>query len=244
MATRGALTILEQLDALRGIWGEQFPGPAFDAVLIKALLVHTARWGVARDAITSVLAAAGEPSGRSSIARFLGYGVASPQQALVIGDDTRITALYAAEILEGDAHRYTFPLPPSLAGSTVERRLSFTLAWLTPVNASHRNYRRAALKVEPGNPSHIFGDREEADATAARRGTLQHEVLAGDSAVPYVDGTTADFVISCRADAGDLEPAVPYAFVVSLEVPIETHLPIYPEIRERLAVRVPVRPQR
>ena len=149
MATRGALTILGQLDVLRGVWGPQFPGPDYDAVLIKALLAHTAHWGAARDAITSMLAAAGESSGRSSTARFLGYGTATPEQALVIGDDTRITALYAADILEGDAHRYTFPLPPALAGSTVERRLTFTLAWLTPVNPSHRNYRRAGLHVDP-----------------------------------------------------------------------------------------------
>jgi hypothetical protein len=244
MAMRGALTILEQLDALRRLWGVQFPGPSYDAVLIKALLAHTARWGAARDAIASVLAAAGEPSGRSPIARFLGYGSAVPQQALIIDDDTRITALYAAEIAEGDAHHYAFPLPPSLAGSTVERRLTFTLAWLTPVNPAHRSYRRAAVWVEPGNPASVFGGREEADSAATRRGTLRHETLRGDSAVPYVDGATAEFVVSCRADAGALNPAVPYAFVVTLEVPIETHLPIYPEIRERLAVRVPVRQAR
>jgi hypothetical protein len=244
MGVRGALTILEQLDQLRDFWGEQFPGPQFDAVLVKAALAHTASWGAARDAVSSMLAAAGEASGRASIARFLGYGVATPPRSLGLDDDTRITALYAGEILEGDADHYTFPLPPALAGSTIERRLTFTLAWLTPVNAGHRNYRRAALKVEPADPSDVFGDRDEADAMATRRGTLQHEVLRGANAVPYLDGATAEFVVSCRADAGELENPVPYAFVVSLEVPIETHLPIYAEIRERLAIRVPVRPQR
>ena len=69
-------------------------------------------------------------------------------------------------------------------------------------------------------------------------------MLSGDRAVPYVDGANAEFAVTCRADAGVLEPSVPYALVVSLEVPIETQLSIYAEIRERLAVRVPVRPQR
>ena len=244
LAARGALTLLERLDWLREAWGVQFPGSQYDAVLLKALLAHTATWGEARDAVAAVLAAAGEPSGRASIARFLGYGAARPYQSLVIDGDTRVTALYAEEILEGDAHHYVFPLPPSLAASTIERRLTFTLAWLSPVNPRHRNYRRGALSVEPGNPSKFFGSREEADANAARRGTLQHETLRGHRAVPFVDGDNVTFVVSCRKDAGMLEEPVPYAFVVTLEVPIQAELPIYSEVRERLLVRVPVRPRR
>lgn len=243
LAARGALAVLERLDWLRDVWGPTFPPPRYDDVLVKALLAHTATWGDAYSAIAAALATAGEPSGRASVARFLGYGAAAPEQSLLIRSDSEITALYAEDIEEGDAHQYVLPLPPALAASTVERRLTITLAWLSPINPRHRNYRRAALALDPDNPGRVFGGREEADKNAARRGTLQHETLRGRRAVPFEDGDTVRFIVSCRADAGSLETPVPYALVVTLAVPIAENVPIYQEVRQRLLVRVPVRPR-
>jgi hypothetical protein len=234
--------LLEQLDELRTRWGALFPDAAFDAVLVKALLAHTARWSDAREAVSAVLADAGEPSGRAAIVPFVGYGRAYPEQALAIPTGNRITALYAAEIADGQAHTYTLPLPPALAGATTDRRLTLTLAWLTPTNPRHRHYRRAALKLEPGERADVFGNRQDAESYAARRGTLQHETLRGAAAVPYTDGEAASFVVSCRAEAGALDDEVPYAIVLTLETPIAIDVPIYTQVSERIAVRVPVRP--
>lgn len=243
LAARGALTVLDRLDWLREVWGPAFPSPRYDDVLVKALLTHTATWGDARQAVAAALTAAGEPTGRASIARFLGYGAAVPERSLLIGSDSEITALYAEDIEEGDAHQYLLPLPPGLAASTVERRLTITLAWTSPINPRHRAYRRAALAVEPGNPGEVFGGREEADKYAARRGTLQHETLRGRRAVPFLDGDTATFTVSCRSDAGDLDKPIPYALIATLAVPIGQNVQVYSEVRERLLVRVPVRPR-
>lgn len=242
LALRAGALLLAELDALRAAWGEQFPSEGYSPVLIKALLVHTARWRSGREAVAAVLNGAGESAGRAAIGRFLGYGRAEPEDALAIQTDNRITALYAADIEAGDAHTFRLPLPPSLAGSTVERRLTITLAWLSPINPSHRFYRRAALAVVPGGEDDVFGSRDEVDANATRRGTVQHEILRGGGAVPYVDGANAEFVVSCRADAGVLDSSIPYALVVTLDVPLGVQLPIYTEIRERLTARIPVRP--
>jgi hypothetical protein len=242
LAVGSALLLLEQLDELRERWGPLFPTAPFDAVLVKALLAHTARWGVAREAVAAVLADAGESASRAAVAPFLGYGRAAPEQALSIPTGNRITALYASEIGAGEAHTYMLPLPPALAGTTHERRLTLTLAWLTPTNPRHRHYRRAALKLEPGDEAGVFGDRQDAEPNAARRGTLQHETLQGASAVPYLDGASATFVVSCREEAGSLEDSVPYAIVLTLEAPVEAEVPIYTQVSERIAVRVGVRP--
>lgn len=242
LAVGSALMLLGQLDELRVRWGALFPDAASDAVLVKALLAHTARWNDARSAVSTVLADAGEASGRAAIVPFVGYGRAYPEQALGIPTGNRITALYAAEISDGQAHTYTLPLPPAIAGTTIHRRLTSTLAWLTPTNARHRDYRRAALKLEPGERADVFGDRQDAENYAARRGTLQHEILHGAAAVPYVDGDAATFVVSCRAEAGALDDEVPYAIVLTLETPVTSDVPIYTQVSERIAVRVPVRP--
>lgn len=242
LALGSAQMMLEQLDELRVRWGMVFPDAAFDAVILKALLAHTARWNDARDVVSAVLADAGVPSGRAAIAPFLGYGRAHPEQALAISAGNRITALYAADIADGQAHTYTLPLPPALAGTTADRQLTLTLAWLTPTNPRHRHYRRAALKLDPGQHADVFGTRQDAENSVVGRGTLQHETLRGAAAVPFVDGDAASFVVSCRAEAGALEDEVPYAIVLTLETPVAVDVPIYAQVSERIVVRVPVRP--
>jgi hypothetical protein len=44
--------------------------------------------------------------------------------------------------------------------------------------------------------------------------------------------------VSCRADAGALDEAVPYALIATLEVPAAVGLPIYEEVRQALQVPV------
>ena len=59
--------------------------------------------------------------------------------------------------------------------------------------------------------------------------------------MPYAPDKSIEFVVSCRADAGELTMAVPYAIIVTLEVPGQTTLPIYQQVRQGLRVPVIVR---
>lgn len=237
LVTRGGAWTLETLDGLRAIWGGQMPGPEFDAVLVKALLVHGCAWGQAENPLRDAMREVGLVGGKEDLQRPLGYGLARHHWASV-DDDHRATALYAARIGADGEHEYRLPLPPSLARQAIHRRITVTLAWLTPINTAHRGYRRAALKVDPRGSVALAPDRQEASSNAAIRGTVQHEILEGADALAYAEGSDLVFKVSCRAAAGAFDETVPYAFVVTLETPEEIGLPIYSEIRERIQQRV------
>ena len=240
LAGHHAGRLLDTFDWLRGLYGDDLPGPDLDAVLLKAALVHGARWGSARDAVYEMQKALALSRPRDAVSKFVGYGRAVPGRALVC-DDHLVTVVAGGWIAKDQAHSYRFPLPPSLASRTDKRRVTLTLAWLTPVNPRHRSYRRAALKLEPHGPSGILGERTDADMHGARRGTVQHEVLEGERAVPYAPGSAVELTVSCRADAGALEVDVPYALLASVEIPEAVGLPIYEEVRQALQVPVGVR---
>lgn len=235
--------LVDELAALRMVHGDTMPGSEFDAVLLKAALVHGARWGAARTFLEPVHEDLGLQRARDAVARMVGYGRATPGRVLVC-DEHLVTVLAAGRINKDDARTYRFPLPPSLSSRTDRRRVTLTLAWLTPINPRHRYYRRAALKLEPAAPAGLLGKRTDADIYGARRGTVQHEVLVGERAVPYAPGSAIELVVSCRADAGALESQVPYALLATVEVPPQANLPVYEEVRQALRVPVAVRAAR
>lgn len=232
--------LLDTLKWLRNLYPDAPLDQELEAVLLKAALVHSASWGSARDLLDEMQQELGLPKSRGAVARFVGYGRAAPDQALVC-DDHRVTVLASGRIQRDVAHSYRLPLPPSLASRTDRRRVTLTLAWLTPTNPRHRFYRRAALKLEPRAPGALLGDRTDCDANGARRGTVQHEVLVGERAVPYAPGDAVELSVACRADAGVLESQVPYALMATVEVPAAANLAIYEEVREALQVPVGVR---
>jgi hypothetical protein len=240
MAGYHAGHILTSLDALRARSGQSIPGPEFDAVLVKAALVHAASWGTAARYLDRVSAEVNGSKPRDVVARMVGYGRSRPGDVLNC-DDHRVTALAAERIEADDAHVYRFPLPPSLASRIDRRRLTITLAWLSPINPEHRFYRRAALAVERAGMPEKLVERADVDHRAARRGTVQHDVLQGARAVPFAPGDAIELSVTCRADAGELTTAVPYAIFVTLEVPPAIGLPIYQEVRQRLRVPIPLR---
>jgi hypothetical protein len=190
------------------------------------------------------LKAAGESASRAAISRFLGHGRAHPELSL-ISDDHRPVLIQAGRLSVDDTHSYDLPLPPSLAGVTAERRLTLTLAWLTPINPRHRAYRTAGLDLTyAASRDAAFGERQEVDNQAAGRGTLQHEVLMSRRAVPYGPGETTSLEVACRATTGELADEIPYALLVTIETPAALALPIYDEVRQTIAARIPVRPAR
>jgi hypothetical protein len=45
--------------------------------------------------------------------------------------------------------------------------------------------------------------------------------------------------VTCRAAAGNLTDNVPYALTISMEVGVETGIPVYDQVRVKLAQPVP-----
>jgi len=60
----------------------------------------------------------------------------------------------------------------------------------------------------------------------------------GERAVPFAPGSALELVVGCRASAGVLEQSVPYAALVTIEVPQGLGFPIYQEVRQALRAQV------
>jgi hypothetical protein len=220
------------LDALQVQWNASQL-----AVLTKVLLVHGSAWTEASETLRQSLQLGRDY--RDHIVRYLGYGAVHLDRVLGC-ENHRVTVIFAAEIEDGAGHLYELPLPPSLSGVVGLRRLTVSLAWFTPINPLHRDYRRAGLWVSTPE-SALNADRVCADWQTAQRGTMQHEIFEGDAAVAYVDGAAIRLKINCRADAGRLDNRIPYALAVTLETAENLRVPVYQEIAERINLQREVR---
>jgi hypothetical protein len=234
LASRNASSVFDILESMRGMAGShQFPDAQYDPVLTKALLVHAARWGSRSSELESLLGLTGSNK-RRQLTQILGYGPVELDR-IASGDRVRATILGAGSITEGGRHTYRYPLPPSLSRTTVWRRLTLTLAWLSPINTLSRKHRMARLWIVP--PTDPLGvARTEADHNAVTNGTVQHEVLEGSSAVAFIEGDTMSIEVDCRVDAGRLESPVRYALVASIEVAEDIGVDIHSEVQSALQV--------
>ena len=169
----------------------------------------------------------------------MGYG-STDLTKVVACTDQRVTVLGVGSLQDGDGDEFTLPLPPSLSAITERRVLTVTLTWLSPVRSTRQNYRVAHLWFNPTQENAIAPTRMYADHQAVLRGTVQHEVLEGMSAIPFQDGDAIGIKVNCRADAGTIDEPIRYGLAVTLEVAESLDIPIYEEVRQRLAVPVPV----
>jgi hypothetical protein len=235
LASRWANRLYGVLEQLRKEFGEQIPSE-YDTVLIKTLLVHGANW---MDIGTLYDSCLRNPQNsrtfREYVTRFIGYGFADVTKVIACTDQ-RVTIMGFGKLGDGQAHEFRLPLPPSLSARNVKRRLTITLAWLTPVDSTRQKYRIAHLWFDPKNS--VIPDRINADGRAVQRGTVQHEVLEGEHASDFQDGDAIVIKVNCRADAGAIPESIRYGLAVTLEVAED--IAIYQEVRDRLYVRIPV----
>jgi len=242
LTSRAAGLLYDVLEELRGEPGGDLIETLPMSVWLKVLLTHAAEWGVAGVILNDLLRSAeNSRQFKEYVTRLLGYGAINPNQVRECAEH-RVTALSGGMLGNDQAHVHRFPLPPSLSGRHCWRRLTITLAWITPVNPKHQKWRRAALWFEPPkDPLRV--DRQQADWRAVKRGTVQHEVLEGRRASAFIDGYDLEIKVNCTKDAGALEDSVPYALATTLEVNEEIGIPLYEEVRVRIhAARVRVSP--
>lgn len=216
------------------------------APVIKAMLVHGAQKTSLTDAFNSRMG--GFQQGGSTVkeftSNFLGYGVpdidrvlrCASNRATVIGFGSIPKRIKDRETL----HEYVLPLPfESLQGKSSLRRLTVTLAWLTPISPRHKGYRQAKLEVQFDRKSEDFESGENNHNHIAR-GTVWHNVFEAETAGLFANiGPELRFKVVCSERAGHLDEEIPYGFVVSFETAEE--IPIYEEIRERLRLTIPAR---
>lgn len=240
LASRAAHFLYDVIENLRESSSGDIP-QEYDAVLLKTLLVHGASWDDVYPPYRSVLRNSDNSrTFKDYVGRFIGYGTSEISKAMVCADQ-RVTLLGVGALSDGEADEFTLPLPPSLSSKTHKRRLTITMAWLTPVNARRQSYRVAHLWFNPNEQkSEIVKGRKDADHRAVQRGTVQHEILEGHRATPQ-DGDNIAIKVNCRAEAGEITEPIRYGLATTLEIAETIDLPIYQEVRDRLAV--PVRPR-
>lgn len=248
LASRAAVRIYDVIEALRA-QEHDAPVTAYDAVLLKALLVHGAHWGqwperlLAErpefDAIDN--SNTRRAAQKDFITRWLGYGVVDVERAITCTSE-RATLIGVGELEADGAFVFSAPLPPSLAGKIAWRRLTLTLAWMSPINCSHQGYRRAKLWTTPPQDQLRIKRTNGVHDKAALRGSVQHEILEGEDAVAFVDGQRFECKVNCAADAGELTGKVRFALCVSLEVAIDSGISVYQEVRDRIKPPVIIQP--
>ena len=242
LASHSASALYRLISELRVQHGSHLPSE-YDVVLMKALLAHGASWIGAQERYESALKnPQNSRTFKEYLGRFLGYGSVDVTRVMNCTAQ-RVTVLGFGDLDDGEGAEFRFPLPPCLSGLNERRRLTITLAWLSPVNSVRQSYRVAHLWFNPMNeiaPKRLFADHH-----AVQRGTLQHEVLEGDAATLFQDGDSIVVRVNCRAEAGDITARIRYGLALTLEV-VEGvtlrlfEIPIYEEVRDRLAIRVPV----
>ncbi|MDH5561724.1 MAG: S8 family peptidase [Deltaproteobacteria bacterium] len=229
LASRSLGMIYDVLEQQFIDWNMDFPHQNI-APLLKSLLIHGASWQGLADELTSHLNLGGYNK-RNEIARFLGYGRANVQKSLECTYH-RATGIGYGSIDKDDRHEFKFPIPESLAGMNCWRRLTLTLAWLSPVSPESKNYRKAALSFDPaGFDIKIGGTRNEAEWHQVKNGTVQHEILEGNKVGEFIQNDHLTVAVQCREDATPLDVGTPYGLAVSLEVKEDVDIAVYDEIK-------------
>lgn len=197
------------------------------AVATKALVAHTARVPddlLVHDGIRH------SAHGYGSVARHLADGCDSNEAAI----------LYVGDIGESESRTLAFPLPNGLQHRGI-KRVSATLAWLSPVNWRHRQYRRAALEFSQPTGFTKLGTALGAVGDRPKRGTLQHVEWEITKAVGVGQGSDLELTVNCKGQAGGLQgERVDFAVVLSLWVAPELNVDVYTQVRQQVASKVAV----
>lgn len=216
--------IYEMLEALREENADKLSRD-FDALLIKALLVHSVAKGESSAMYDILKNTTNRMRFKGYLSRYLGYGAVNFDRVLEC-TQTRATAIGYGTITDKQRHRYKFPIP---AGSSIGSylRLTITLAWFTPINPFHVGMRRAKLWLE-GVQGH---QRLESDWQQVRKGTVQHEIFDLDKT--NLPGDILELFVECSGDAGELDDEIPYGLAVTLEVAEQEKIDLYQIVRDR-----------
>lgn len=232
-------------DALEVAYGDALLAlPAINrAALLKALLVHPARWP---EEIADLIRQTVGPAGRGqasrqkdNIRRFLGFGCVDPDDAVACAAD-RATFFATGTLQRDRTATIHVPVPTAIGGQARPHMLSATLAWFTPVSPGRKSYRSCRLKIL--NPVEIEAlavkaHANQPDGNQTNRGTVFTRCWTGASA-PVVgpDMTIALQVQRDPDQAAVIDDPVVYGIAVTLAMPGEIRL--YEEVRARVMPQI------
>lgn len=233
-------------DALEATYGDAFLAlPSIErAVLLKALLVHPARWP--RDVADLIKATVG-PWGpgqaskqKDNIRRFIGFGSVDATDAVACAGD-RATFFATGRLHRDRSVTISVPVPLAISGKARPHSLSATLAWFTPVAPGRKSYRTCRLKIlKPAalGALGVGGHRWQPDENQTNRGTIFSRCWEGSDAPVVLANMTIPLVVQRDPDQGTpVDEPVVFGLAVTLAMPGE--VAIYDEVSAR--VQPPIR---
>jgi len=230
-------------DILDGIFSDELGvgvPSEYAALLLKAMLVHGAKWNEIANIICRTTGLAGR--GADQIHKWLGYGIPDISRVKECAKN-RVTLIGYGELSQDAACQYMLPLPFNFSAQKVYRCLTVTLASFTPTRPTTQKYRSAQLwySLETGG-KRIVPLRLDADDKAVARGTLQHERYEGDEAVVWGENDVLGIKINCRADANNFAETIPYALLATFEIAPEYNIDVYQKVVEKVKPKETVTP--
>jgi hypothetical protein len=141
LAAHSAIRVLESIEDMPAEPIYPAVDDRFHGVILKALLVHAARWD---DETTDIVRLLVDPDRslhhehvKDELTRLFGYGQPEIERVL---DCTaqRATLVGWGTIRAKEIDQYSVPIPAGIEGIVGFRAVTVTIAWLTPVNLSHR----------------------------------------------------------------------------------------------------------
>ena len=216
--------------------GEDGIPDGFEAVMLKAMLVHGADWQSLDSAIEFYY-----DVNYQQADRWFGYGV--PDFARVrYCTDSRVTGIGYGELKNNHGQEFKFPLPVNFASQSIYRKLIVTLAYFSPIAPGRQEYRKAQVWfTREGDTKRLVPERENTDWQGVLRGTVQHEIFTGCDPIPW--GADDEIIIKVNCKQGSLTGAigssVPYAIFVTAEVadPVGN---IYDSIAQKIRRKVEI----
>jgi hypothetical protein len=216
--------------------------PQYYAIVVKALLVHSARWNGNDELLKEICGPEDKrryvERGENS-SRFIGFGVPDISRVLECATN-RATLVGFGTIPPESAQSFRIPLPASLERVTDPRSLTVTVAWFSPIKPGHQIYRCVRFEAEPMHPPiQVLGverARSQPADQSVKRGSVFHEHFEGESAVPFIDDGHVSLRLVCKEDAG-LADQTPIRYGMAVSIETETPLPIYDEIQQQLRIR-------
>lgn len=229
LVTRQAARLHDELDRITG--GIKLTRTQ-RAIAIKALLVHGAQ-PFADPELNLPLVNKGV--GNGVLSRDYSEGCAA-NEAVV---------LYLGALKPNTRHHIHLPLPDGLT-TTDLKRVSATLAWFSPINWRHRQYRQAKLEfLKPKGDVPSISKPIYVSGEAAKRGATTHQHLVWETQKSFASkpGSELKMQIKCYGQAGlKNDPvAIDYAFALTLWVAPTFGVDVYTQVRDHLKARI--RPQ-
>ena len=210
------------------------PDAQYHPLLVRALLAHATSWGEWESLLRSELKLSKQEA-RRRLTALLGYGRLDTDR-LGAAATNRAVLVSGGWIAGDQRHTYELPLPPSLSARAEWHRLTITLAYMAPTVSQLNRYRGAKVYFATPDKKLAGGKRIDAEHNSVRRGSLQHEIVEGNSVMIFGDRDTFPIHVECMNDAQHLGVGknVRYALVVSIETAEQTSNTIYDEVRSKL----------